>query len=186
MAVFLVVLFVSYYAFLGGSFWTEQLFALLPFRDEAKEHIASKLRSISYAIFVGSFFIALLEGVLGFLAFFLIGNHAPLFLGVLIAVTALIPFVSATAIWLPALLYHFYLGELWSVFILLFFGLLLFYVDNFLRSSLAGRQAQVHPLLILLGILGGVNLLGFVGLVLGPFILSFSLLLLKLYLAERA
>lgn len=174
--IFLIIL-VSYYAFLEGPSWSSYFFSFMP----ENEYIARQLQSVSYAIVVGSFLVAVLEGILGFLAFTIVGIEAPLFWGVVIAFTAIVPFVSATAIWLPALLYKFFLGQFPAVLILLFFGLLLFYVDNFLRSYLVGARAKVHPLLVFIGIVGGIQLLGIGGLILGPFILSFSVLLLKVY-----
>ncbi len=172
-----LILLVSYYGFLEGPSWASYFFSLMP----ENEYLARQLQSVSYAILMGSFLVALLEGVLGFFAFTLVGIEAPLFWGVVIAFTAIVPFVSATAIWLPALLYKFFLGQFSAVLLLLFFGLLLFYVDNFLRSYLVGARAKVHPLLIFVGIIGGMQLLGIGGLILGPFILSFSVLLLKVY-----
>ncbi|MBI4441006.1 AI-2E family transporter [Candidatus Woesearchaeota archaeon] len=181
----LTVFFVAYYCFLDGQQWASYIENFLPFKDETKRAMASQLRAITSSIVFSFLLVALLEGILGFIAFFLVGIHSPLLWGIIIAFTAMVPFISSTPIWVPAFLYQLYMGRFIAAAILLFFGFLLFYVDNFVRSMFVGVKTNIHPLLIFLGLLGGLELLGVVGIILGPFILSFSLLLLKVYLAEK-
>ncbi len=178
----LIVLFVVYYGFVEGPAWVYALHNIFPFTDYMKQQLSTQLRRISSVIFIGFFFVAFLEGILGYIAFVLVGSSAPLFWGLIIAFTALIPFVSAAMIMIPPILYYIIVGDILAAAVFIFFTFLLFYTDIFLSSLLVGNSTHIHPLVVFIGILGGVQLLGPVGIVLGPFILSFSILLLKLSL----
>lgn len=182
----LVILFVAYYSFIEGPKWTMIIKDMLPFKETTKIDIIKKLRSISYSILIGFFLIGILEGFIGFWGFVITDINPPLFWSVIMGLTALIPFVSAIVILLPAIVYKIYIGQIGYAVLLILFGILVLYIDEFLKPTMVGTKADIHPLIVFLGIIGGVELLGMPGLVLGPFILSFCILLYNIYLAEKA
>lgn len=179
----LVILFVTYYGLLEGHHWTSSLIAVIPIK--AKNKFLSQLHSITYSILYGTFIIAFLEGLLGFIAFFIVGIEPSLFWGTVIGLTAILPFFTSTPIMWPAIIYLTYVGQYVSALILVVFDLVIGWIDYFLRPYLLGVSAKAHPLLILLGFLGGIKVFGFSGIFVGPFILSFLMLILKTYISEN-
>ncbi len=175
----LIALFVAYYGLVEGPRWATTIQRLFPLPNEIKDHFTTQLRRISSAILIGFFFVAIIEGFLGYIAFTIVGSSAPLFWALIIAFTALVPFISAVMIMIPAMIYYVIIGQTFAAVIFISFAVLLFYVDTFLPPFLVGNSMHIHPLIVFIGLLGGVQLLGLVGAILGPFILSFSLLLLK-------
>ena len=111
----------------------------------------------------------------------------------LMAFAALIPFVGTPIIWLPAALYRFSNGlasgnnwKITSGIILFLYGaLIISTIDNFLKPKIIGDKAEVHPILVLLGVLGGLKLFGIIGIIIGPVILAVFKMVVEIYEEER-
>jgi predicted PurR-regulated permease PerM len=116
--------------------------------------------------------VAFVQGVVGGLAFWVLGLPAPAVWGAAIAICSLIPVVGATIVWVPVAAWLFFSGDVGRALLMTgLCGLVLGSVDNVLRPVLLAGRTSASGLVVFIGLLGGVSAFGFVGIVLGPIVL---------------
>jgi len=190
---FFVMLFVMYYVLKDHEFIIAKVNSILPLRAPHKLHVVKKFKDVSFAVFYGHLFIALLQGMVAGLGYLLLGVESPFLWASLTALFALLPFVGTAFIWGPLalnLLIQGYLegdqGLVIRAILLIIYGLLVVStIDNVVRPKVISTHADVHPILVLLGVLGGLSLFGFVGLVLGPVMLALLMIFVEIYEEEK-
>jgi predicted PurR-regulated permease PerM len=178
---FFVTIFITYYLLKDAPELITYLKKILPSFEKGQTLMLEKFRTITKALIFGTLLTALIQGILGGIGFAIFGISSPVLWGSIMAVTSIIPLLGTAIVWLPAGLIQLFQGDYVSgIGILIFGGVIVSTADNFIKPKLVGRRANIHPVIVLLGILGGLQLLGFVGLIAGPLILAMSLELLKL------
>ncbi len=183
----LIFLMALFYFLKDGARLQKLLIEQSPIRDEEASSILNKLSRTITSIVKGSLAIAIIQGTLAGVGYMIFGLPNPALWGVLTAVAALIPGVGTSLILLPAVLYLFIAGNVGAAGGLLLWGLFLVgLIDNFLAPRLMGKGAQLHPLIILLSVLGGVILFGPVGIFLGPLTVSFLIAVYTVYAGHPA
>jgi len=136
------------------------------------------------AVIYGLVLTALGQGLMAALGFWLVGLEAPILLGLLTALVALVPF-GAPLVWGAASLWVIVLGKLWLGIGLFVWGLLVMaVVDNFIRPLVISQASRIHFLIVLYGVLGGIELFGLLGLFIGPVILSVLLAIWREWVRE--
>ena len=138
-----------------------------------------QFEKVTYAVVFGQLLAAMAQGVVAIIGFYIFGVSLPIFWGVMTAFFALVPAVGTVIIWMPASLYLILSGYLTQDYITIANGIGLFVygvliistIDNILRVKILEAKADVHPLIVIAGIIGGVNLFGVIGLFLGPILL---------------
>jgi predicted PurR-regulated permease PerM len=179
---FIIAILTTFYLLMYGNEFVEQIKRVIPFKH--KNELVEHLKVTSSAILRGYFLIAVIEFLIAAIAFTIIGLKPAFLLALLIAIAVLIPFIGPFIIVAPffiiALIEHNYtlLIELGLVY------LILTYLDNVTRPKLIGQHAKIHPVIVLMGVIGGVSLFGFVGLIAGPLILSSMLIIIQNYYYE--
>lgn len=189
-----VAFFVSFYLFKDGNKLIERLKNILPIKPSFQQNIFHKIDQITYAVIYGSIIVALIQGSLGAVGFFVFGISSPILWGILMSIFALIPFLGTTVIWAPMSLLLIIDGLvdnqtgvlIRGVGLLLFGIVVVASIDNVLKPRLIGARAKVHPVLVLLGVLGGLIFLGFVGFIIGPLILALFEAFLQVYEKEKS
>lgn len=190
---FFIMLFLMFFLFMDGKklFLTVRNF--LPMKLEHEDYLIHTLKETTDAVVFGQVFIAVLEGVLAALGFWLLGIDHALLLGSLITFLGVIPFFGPTLVWAPLAIYFVMTGiQVGSVAVLIkgvaiaLFGIvILSTVENLLKPKIIGDKAKLHPALVFLGVLGGISLFGFIGFFLGPIILAVLFTLIKIYEKEK-
>jgi predicted PurR-regulated permease PerM len=130
--------------------------------------------------------IAAIQGCLGGLAFEVVGLPAPVFLGVLIAFCSIVPVVGSALIWVPAALwlgFHGHWGK--ALIIIISSGGLATVADNIVRPMLLRNRTRLNDLLLFLSILGGLDVFGLLGLVIGPTVVAAALAVFRVYVEHR-
>jgi len=182
---FLVMLFALYYLFLEGPGLLRELRQLSPLRPEHEEKIIDKFRGIARATFGGSLLTALIQGAAGGLVFLIFGLPSPLLWGAVMAFLSLVPVVGTALVWGPVVVYCLLTGAVWKgIGLLVVFGGVVGSVDNILKPILIRRGTEINTLLIFLSVLGGVAVFGFLGFVLGPFLVTILFVLIEIYKVE--
>lgn len=154
---------------------------LLPMDPAQREALIARTRALISAGVMSSVLVAGLQGVLGGLAFAVVGIDAPVFWGVVMAFMCVLPF-GAWVIWLPAAVFLGVTGSVTRAFVLGGLGLgIVSGVDNVLRPALLSGQAHMNGLVIFVSLLGGLSVFGLLGLVLGPVLVATALSLLMTY-----
>jgi predicted PurR-regulated permease PerM len=175
------VIFVTYYLFRDGKMVLEALAAAVPLRNRQTFEVLSRVRRVVGASVNGVLVIATIQGTLGGIAFAALGLPSATLWGVVMIFLSLIPIAGAFVIWIPAVLYLAANGAWTKAIILLVAGLAISLIDNFLRPRLVGKPARLHELFIFFAVLGGLQLMGLIGLVLGPVILAVALSLFEAF-----
>jgi len=156
--------------------------AAIPLPKEDRQAIIDKFVSVSRATLKSTFLIGGIQGSIGAILFFALGIPGSVLFGVLFLVLAAIPGLGPAVIWLPTTLILFALENyLEAVIMLVIGGGLIPLVDYLLRPRLVGRDTQLHPLLVFIGVLGGVSLFGIWGLLFGPLAMSVAVTLLSIF-----
>ncbi len=107
------------------------------------------------------------------------------FWGVITGFCSIIPIVGGGIVWIPTAIYQVVIGHTWQGFFILLWGFLLMgTIDNVIRFILAKRMADVHPIITVLGVIMGLKYFGFIGLIFGPVLISYFIILLKIYYVE--
>lgn len=189
----LVVLFTVYYCLKDGGDFLKRATKVAPLKVHHQEEITKQFSDVTKAIIYGSFVVALVQGTLGAFGLWIFGIKSFLWWGVIMTFFALIPFIGTWVVWFPASIYlgltGYLQGEtglLWRGIGLFFYGLLIISTaDNILKPIIVAGRAKIHPLLILIGILGGLFVFGLIGLIIGPLILALLQTLLQIYERER-
>jgi predicted PurR-regulated permease PerM len=179
---FLMVFITMFFLFRDGPAMLEYVAASNPLPTVYESEIAKIFRDVSYATFYGSLLTALVQGISGALLFWVLGIGSPLFWGALISFMSLVPIVGASLIWLPMSAYLMLTGHLARGILLLAIGaLVVSSIDNVLKPAIIRGRTNMHPLLVFLSVLGGIEAFGFVGVLLGPLVAAIFLAFLSLY-----
>jgi predicted PurR-regulated permease PerM len=182
---FVVMLLGLYYFFLYGPGILHELLTLIPLRPEYQNEIIQKFISIVHATFTGSLVVALVQGAVGGLGFLIFGLPTPLLWGACMALVSLVPVLGTALIWGPVVIYYLLSGAIVkALLMLLYFAGVVGTVDNVLKPILIRRGVEIHTLWVFVGIIGGISVFGFLGLVLGPFLFTVLIVLLDIYKAE--
>ncbi len=184
---FLLMLFVGlmalYYFLKDGNRFVKTLVRMSPLEDRYDHMVLEKLQRTVTSVVKGTLIIALLQGVLTGVGFSLFGLSNPVLWGSVAAIGALIPSLGTGIVIAPAVVYLFVVGSVGPAIGLTVWGFVVIgLIDNVSRPFLVGRGVDIHPLLILLSVLGGISALGPSGILFGPIIASLFLVLCDIYI----
>jgi len=181
----LVALIALYYLLKDGGRVKKELLALSPLGDEYDELVFRRIIIAVQAVMGGVLVIGVIKGILAALFFWIFGVPAPLFWGTMTGLASFLPIVGSSLITVPAVLYLFLTGDYANAVGLLITSIALIgTIDNFLQPKLVESRTKIHPLLILLSILGGLEFYGFSGFILGPLTLAVTMALIDIYKKE--
>lgn len=179
---FLFILAV-FYLLRDGDKFLRYLKRITPMKSEYKEALFIKFRQATTVVFVNNILIALVQGSLTGIGFWIFGLENPLFWAIIASLLAIIPYVGPSIVWVPGSIYLLLSQNMFGGIGLIIYGLVIVSLaDNVLRPILIGERIKIHPLLIFLSIFGGMELFGFfMGIFLGPILVSFLIALLDIY-----
>lgn len=196
LAIGLVIMVLSIYFFLvDGPKMTETLMRLSPLDDKYERELFDKFANVSRAVVVASLLSAIVQGLLaGIGYFFALGETAPIILlTMLTMMLAIVPFVGAAAVWAPVCIYiYLYFpfelpdGQIVpgdksrAVVLAVYCATIVSTADNLIKPLVLHGQSNLHPLLALLSVLGGVQVLGPIGILVGPMLVAFLQALLNM------
>lgn len=178
------VIFTMYYFFKDGENIFRNVRDSLPLDRDQAEGIMKRTREVIDASVYGVLTIAIIQGTLGGLAFWALGLRSALIWGVAMTFLSMVPMLGAFLVWVPAAIYLAVTGHYVKAVLLVLWGTLVIgMIDNFLRPKLVGSRTRLHELLIFFSVLGGLNVFGVLGVVLGPVVLAITLALVDVYRA---
>ena len=179
---FVVMLYTMYFFLTDGPRLVRTLLAYLPLGESDKERMLDKFVSVTRATLKGTVLIGLTQGVLGGIAFWVVGIDGAIFWGTVMTVLSIIPGVGGALVWVPAAIILAAAGSFWqAVGLALFCSLVIGSVDNLLRPILVGRDTQMHQLLIFFSTLGGLLAFGVMGFILGPILTALFLTVWEMF-----
>jgi predicted PurR-regulated permease PerM len=177
-----IMYFVLYYMLRNKGGLETWLIQHLDFSAENMQILGKELEVQIYSNALGTPVLAILQGFIAFFGYWIFNVPDPFFWGMISGAFSLIPFVGTTLIWLPAGLVKLMGGDSFEgIGVLAYGAIVISMIDNLFRFVFQKRIADVHPLITVLGVIGGLKLFGLAGLIFGPLMLSYFLILLKMY-----
>ena len=178
----LLMYFLLYFMLVDMDKFESALVKYAPFREQNAQRFAEEMRNTTYANVVGQGFIALVQGSLVSLAFYVLGYTDPLFWGIITTFISFVPILGPPVVFVPAALIQIANGNDFAGWGMLIFGfVVIINIDNVLRFMIAKKVGNIHPIITVLGVVVGIPLFGILGLVFGPLLLSYFVLLIKIY-----
>ena len=173
---FFVMLYLLFFLLRDGDLLIDGIRKAVPLQDEQQRALINKFTTVIRATVKGDILVSLVQGTLGGLIFWILGVNAPLLWGVLMAFLSLLPAFGASLVWLPVAIYFLAVGAIWQGVVLIAFGALIIgLVDNFLRPALIGKDTKMPDYVVLISTLGGLEMFGINGFIIGPAIAAMFL-----------
>jgi len=171
LASFLVMIYLLFFLLRDGEELAGRIKVSIPLRPEHLSELSGKFTAVLRATVKGTLIVAIIQGALGGLIFWILDIHAPILWAAVMAVFSLLPAVGATVVWLPVAIYLLVTGSTWQGLLLFAWGVLVIgLIDNVLRPILVGKEARMPDYVVLISTLGGIAVFGINGLVIGPVI----------------
>lgn len=178
---FLVMAFTFFYVLKDKDELLIYIKSLLPFSKEVENKLFEYSKGITFSVIYGHVIIGLLQGIIVGIGFYLFNVPNALFLTLVAVILGVLPIIGTTIVWLPVAIYILVSqGTLPGIGIAVF-GLLSNFAEEFLRPIIIARKTQINSALILIGMIGGIFLFGILGVILGPLIVGYLLILLEVY-----
>lgn len=177
VAIFVLYFMLVSYDTLGGV-----ILEMLPFSEANKSILREETKSIILSNAVGIPVVAITQGILAYLGYMFFGVNNPLVYAVLVAFTTIIPVVGTSLVWAPIGISAILQGDIVRGILLLAYGLLVIGgSDAILRFVLQKKLANIHPLITFFGVIIGLSMFGFWGIIFGPLLISFLILLINMF-----
>jgi predicted PurR-regulated permease PerM len=188
-----IIIFMMYYLMIDGKKFIRRIYSFLPIDDKHKKIIIIKLQKSMNGIIYGNILIGLIQSVLCGIAFYFFGIKAPILWAVITFILSFIPMIGASIIWFPAASYIIIsslmnsnvLGVWKGISLILYGFFIISSVDTIIRPKLVSNKAKIHPLLVLLGIIGGIAVFNVAGIIIGPLIIGLFITLFELFEIEK-
>ncbi|MBW0171703.1 MAG: AI-2E family transporter [Hydrogenophaga sp.] len=164
-----IALYLAFFLVRDGGAIMRAIRMAIPLPPDDKQELLEQFGTVLRATVKGNLVVALVQGALGGLAFWVLGVNAALLWAVLMAVLSLLPAVGAGLVWGPVAIWLFATGEVWQSVGLVLYGVLVIgLVDNVLRPLLVGKDTGMPDYLVLISTVGGISVMGINGFVIGP------------------
>jgi predicted PurR-regulated permease PerM len=185
LALIAAMYFILFFMLVNGRRMEESVYEYIPLRDANVELIGKEVRVMVVSNTIGIPLIALIQGVVGLIGYLIIGIKDPWLWFVATSIAAMMPVVGAAIIYVPLTISLFVSGEMGKGIAMAVWGFgVIGLVDNIFRFLLNKKLGDIHPLITIFGVIVGIQLFGFIGLIFGPLLISMFLLLLKIYSSE--
>ncbi|HTN69110.1 MAG TPA: AI-2E family transporter [Dysgonamonadaceae bacterium] len=178
----IVVLFILYYMLYNYKGFERGFKEVLPFREENKQILAEETKEIIRANAIGIPLLGIIQGVFALGGYLIFGIDKPVLFAVLTAFSTILPVIGTMAVWIPLSIGMFFSGDvLTGVLFLLYGTFIIGGVDNVARLLLQKQLADIHPLITIFGVILGLQMFGFWGVIFGPLLLSYLVLFFNMY-----
>jgi predicted PurR-regulated permease PerM len=180
-----IMLFILYYMLCNGREMERMLNRIIPLKQENINTLAAETKKMVRANALGIPLISIIQGLTASLGYFIFGVKEWALWGFLTGVFAFFPVVGTMIVWIPLVIYTYAVGQTWQASALLIYSVIVTgNVDYIARISLLKRMGDVHPVITILGVIVGLGLFGFIGLIFGPLLVNYIIVLFDIYMNE--
>tara|TARA_R110001583_G_scaffold101774_1_gene248285 strand:+ start:20068 stop:21021 length:954 start_codon:yes stop_codon:yes gene_type:complete len=177
-----ILLFILYYMLISPKQLKESLLEYLPLSNKTLVILGKEIDSVVRSNAIAIPLVALAQGIIALIGFFIFGIENPLFWFVIVTIGSMIPFIGTFIGIFPVFVLSIASGNDFQAWGVLLYGILVVgLTDNVIRLFVLKKLDSIHPLITLIGVLIGIPLFGFVGLIFGPLIISLFLIIVKIY-----
>ncbi len=178
---FTVVLFTFFFVLRDKEKVLEYVKTLLPFSKDVEEKLLKYTSGITASLVYGQIVIGIIQGIILGIGLFIFKVPNALFFTFLAIFAGILPIVGTGLVWVPLAIYLFFSGNMVSAWGVLAFGIVSSTIDNFLRPLIVSKKTKINSAILLISMIGGLFFFGVLGLLLGPLIISYLLILLEIY-----
>ncbi|KAA6348943.1 hypothetical protein EZS27_003654 [termite gut metagenome] len=181
-----VMIFVLYFMLISGKRMEAYIYALLPFSETNKKEVLSEIYLLVRSNAIGIPLQALIQGLIATFGYYIFDVPVPFIFGLLTCFATVIPIVGTAIVWIPLVIYM-GLNSGWTTHtagLFAYAALVLMPVDNLIRFILQKKMADTHPLVTFFGVIIGLSLFGFMGIIFGPLLLSILFLCINIFKKE--
>ena len=180
-----VMLFLLYFMLISRKSIETYVYNLLPFEEDNKHKVTSEIYNMVRSNAIGIPLLAIIQGIIAFLGYWVAGVPSVFLLSFLTAFATIVPLVGTGLVWFPIVVYLALTGN-WiaAIGLAAYCGIVLINVDNVIRFVLQKKMADTHPLITVFGVILGLGLFGFWGVIFGPLLLSMFFLLINIFKRE--
>ena len=180
-----LMLYLAFFLLRDGTKLLHLLVEALPLGDEREHLLFAKFAEVTRATVKGNLVVALVQGTLGGIIFYLLDIPAPVLWGVMMTFLSLLPAIGAALVWLPVALYLYATGQWQQATVLVVYGATVIgLADNLLRPLLVGRDTKLPDYVVLFSTIGGISLFGINGFVLGPLVAALFMVFWQIFMTE--
>jgi len=183
---FLVVFFTLFFVLKDKEKIVEYIKSLLPFSKDVEKKLFESSKGITISVIYGQVLTGIVQGLIVGIGFFIFNIPNTLLLTLFACLAGIFPIIGTTIVWLPVLVYTFIGGNIFPAVGIGIFGFISTIIDNFVRPAFVSKRTDMHPLLILIGMVGGLFLFGILGFILGPLIIAYVLIIIEIYRRKGA
>ena len=177
-----VLVLILYFMLIGGAKMEKYVYSILPFSDENKKNVLNEINMIVTSNAIGIPLLAIIQGLIALLGYWIFDVPSPFLFGFLTCFATIIPVVGTALVWLPLALYMALTGDWVNAAGLTAFALIIITnVDNLIRFILQKKMADTHPLITIFGVIIGLSLFGFMGIIFGPLLISIFILCFNIF-----
>ncbi|MBK9570801.1 MAG: AI-2E family transporter [Chitinophagaceae bacterium] len=180
-----ILLFLLYYMLVHGKEMESFLGRIIPLKHSNIDLLASETKRLVKASALGIPLISIIQGLTATLGYVIFGVEDFVLWGFLTGIFAFFPVIGTMIIWVPLVIYMYASGDTWNATGLFLYSLIVTgNIDYLSRISLLKKLGHVHPVVTVLGVLVGLSLFGFIGLIFGPLLVNYVILLFRIYTNE--
>ena len=177
--------FILYFMLVNGRYMENTLYEHVPLEDKNVNRLGKEIHMMVVSNAIGIPLIAFAQGLIGLIGYLIIGVKEPFFWFGVTCIAAMLPVIGAALAYIPLAIIFFANNQTGQGIAMLVFGFgIIGTIDNVLRFTLLKKIGNVHPLTTVFGVIIGLSLFGFIGLIFGPLLISLFMLLLKIYSSE--
>lgn len=178
----LIVVFFSFYFVLRDKKEVmNYVRSISPFSKEVEKKLFESSKGITASVIYGQVIVGVVQGIIVGIGFLIFGVPNALFLTLLAILAGIFPVIGTAIVWLPVLIYFMIAGNTISAIGILVFGAISTTIDNFLRPMIVSKRTNLHSAIVIIGMIGGLFMFGILGVILGPLILAYLIILLEVY-----
>lgn len=178
-------LFVLYFMLIGGHKMESKVIDYMPLTRKNKIVVWKETKNMIVSNALGIPFLGLCQGIVAGLGYWVCGVPSPLLWGLLTGICTIIPFIGTMVIWVPVCIYLLSIGQTgYAIGLIIYCFVVVGGTDNVIRFVFLKKYGDVHPLVTVFGVILGLDLFGVMGLIFGPLLISYLILLIKVYRAE--
>lgn len=177
-----VMLFILYFMLMGGRKMERYVYTLVPFKDSDKDDVLREINLIVKSNAIGIPLLAVIQGLFALVGYLIFSVPEPILFSFLTCVATIIPLVGTALVWVPLAAYMALTGDwMHAIGVAIYALLVITNVDNLIRFILQKRLADTHPLITVFGVVIGLSLFGFMGIIFGPLLISLFLLCVNIF-----
>ena len=182
---FLVVVFTFFFVLRDGDKLVSYVQSILPFSKDVEEKLFKSSKDITLSVLYGQVVLGVFQGLIVGIAFFAFGVPNALLFTLLACLAGIFPIIGTAIIWIPVAIYMVVSGGIFPALGVAIFGILSSILENIIKPIFISKRTSMHSAIILIGMVGGLFIFGILGVILGPLILAYLLIVLEIYRDKR-